>query len=325
MGDMTNIRQSKEYALFMEKLGWSVEQITDSSKQLTVFVYIRKFPIIGSFIKILRIKPPIPFKEIEKIVKKYRAFKVQIELDEVVSNKPNRSNLSNLTNGYSLSKTSLAPTKTILIDLKPSEEEIFNRFSPEKRRAIRRAIKNEVNVKKSDNIHEFINLKNKQLWPFGFLLKNEIIKLWEVFKPQNKAILLMAYKNDTNLSLRGASEASDEAISINKEIATLSSFARNDTEVLAGVLLLFHEHTAYYWLASSTPEGKTLFAPSLLVWEALKISKKKGCTVFDFEGVEDKRFPETKSWSGFSKFKNGFGGKEITFYAPLQKLFWPIR
>ncbi len=117
----------------------------------------------------------------------------------------------------------------------------------------------------------------------------------------------------------------DEAISTKKEIATLTSFARNDTRVLAGVLLLFHEHTAYYWLASATSEGKTLFAPTILVWEALKLSKKKGCTVFDFEGVEDTRFPETKSWAGFSKFKNGFGGKEVAFANPLQKLFWPMR
>ncbi len=277
---MTNIRQSKDYALFMGKLGWYVEIISD-------YVYIRKFPIIGSFIKILRITPPITFKEIEKLAKKYRAFKVQIELDDITNNLYK-------THGYSPTKSPLAPTKTILIYLKPKEEDIFNNLSPEKRRAIRRAIKNEVIVKESDNIQSFISLKNAQLWPFGFLLSNEIKKLWEVFSPSKKAVLLLAYKN-------------------------------KDAEVLAGVLLLFHEHTAYYWLASSTPKGKTLFAPSLLVWEALKLSKKKGCTVFDFEGVEDTRFPETKSWAGFSKFKNGFGGKEVAFANPLQELFWPMR
>lgn len=290
---MTNIRQSKEYALFIEKLGWKVEQITDNRKQLASFVYIRKFPLIGSFIKILRIKPPIPFKKIEELAKKYRAFKIQIESDMLISNKTNWSNLSH---NYRLSKSPLAPTKTILIDLESKEEDIFDSFSPEKRRAIRRAIKNEVIVKESDNINEFVNLKNKQLWPFGFLLSNEIKALWKIFSQNGKATLLLAF---TPPECEG-----------NKPIA--------------GVLLLFHDNVSYYWLASSTPEGKTLFAPSLLVWEALKLSKKKGCTIFDFEGVEDERFPETKNWAGFTKFKNGFGGKEVVYAHPLQKLFWPI-
>ncbi|MCL5675638.1 MAG: peptidoglycan bridge formation glycyltransferase FemA/FemB family protein [Patescibacteria group bacterium] len=327
---MVNIRQSKEYSLFMETLGWKVESAfvkTTAGKQKIIYVFIRKFPLIGSFIKTLRIIPPIPFQAIEKIAKKSRAFKVQIEPD-TDSNWTNKSNLSNLTNGYQLAKASLAPTKTIFIDLKSNEEEIFNSFSPEKRRAIRRAIKNKVVVKKSNNINEFIDLKNKQLWPFGFLLSNEIKKLWEVFKPAKKTVLLLAYKNNINLSLPGENKMNDEAISAKKEIATHrppSGPARNDTEVLAGVLLLFHDKISYYWLASSTTEGKTLFAPSLLVWEALKLSKKKSCTTFDFEGVKDSRFPETKSWAGFSKFKNGFGGKEISFASPIQKLFWPIR
>lgn len=290
---MTNIRQSKEYALFMEKLGWKIEKILN-------YVYIRQFPLIGSFIKILHIKSPIPFKEIEKIAKKYRTFKVFVQPHAIVCNKTNKPNWSNKNNGYSLAKSPLVPTKTLLIDLKPTEEQIFNSFSPEKRRAVRRAEKNGIIIKETDDINEFIKLKNQQLWPFGFLLSGEIKALWEVFAQEGKATLLLVF--------------------------TPPGCERCETEKpIGGVLLLFYDKVAYYWLASATSEGKKLFAPSLLVWEALKLSKKKGCTTFDFEGVEDKRFPETKNWRGFSRFKSGFGGKEVVYANPIQKLFWPIR
>lgn len=91
-----------------------------------------------------------------------------------------------------------------------------------------------------------------------------------------------------------------------------------DQRPIAGILLLFYDQIAYYWFASSLPLGKKLFAPTLLVWEALKLSKKRGCQVFDFEGIYDERFPKaSSSWRGFTKFKEGFGGKKIVYIENL--------
>jgi lipid II:glycine glycyltransferase (peptidoglycan interpeptide bridge formation enzyme) len=51
-----------------------------------------------------------------------------------------------------------------------------------------------------------------------------------------------------------------------------------------------------------------------LVWEALKLAKKRGCRIFDFEGIYDERFPKAAaSWKGFTKFKEGFGGEKIVY------------
>ena len=196
---MTDIRQSEEYAQFMQKIGW---EVVDKS------IFAKKFPFFGSFIKALRVSS----LDMKKI-KKYKAFKIFIQPTKELK-----------INGFKPAKNSYSPTKTIVIDLKRSEIEIFNSFIPEKRRAIRRAIKNKIIINKSDNIEDFIKLKNRQLWPFGFLLSNEIKKIWSIFKAANKAELLMA-------------------------------------DSLAGVLLLFHEKTAYYWLASSTKKANSLFTP----------------------------------------------------------------
>ena len=76
---MEDIRQSPEYAVFMEKLGWMVERVSSSNHKTRHNIFIRRFPLLGSFIKVLRIKPPVLFDKIEDIAKKYKAYRVQIE------------------------------------------------------------------------------------------------------------------------------------------------------------------------------------------------------------------------------------------------------
>jgi lipid II:glycine glycyltransferase (peptidoglycan interpeptide bridge formation enzyme) len=271
----------------MESLGWKVVHIYNKKNKTNNSVFIRTIPILGSFIKILRIKPPIPYAKISELAQKFRAFKIQIEADSVVlADTPDKNGYTYW--GYKKTENPLIPTKTILIDLSKNQEKIFQSFSPEKRRAIRRAGKNKLEVKESADIEEFIFLKNSQLWPFGFLLSGEIKKLWKAFFFNGKAKLIIA-KN------------------------------KGEKIPQAGVLLLFHKNTSYYWLASATKSGKHLFAPALAVWEAVKLSKKMGYKFFDFEGIEDERFRNTRSWEGFSRFKLGFGGKIFIYTEPIQK------
>lgn len=92
---------------------------------------------------------------------------------------------------------------------------------------------------------------------------------------------------------------------------------------LAGALILIHDQTAYYYYAFTSPAGRKVFAQHFLVWEAIKRAKKAGCLVFDFEGVEDKRYRFTCKWRGFSHFKKSFGGKEITYPGSFSRWRWP--
>ena len=102
----------------------------------------------------------------------------------------------------------------------------------------------------------------------------------------------------------------------NNETTCLPARQVKQCSPIGGILLLFWDHTSYYWLVGATKKGKKLFAPTLLVWEALKLSKKRGVKRFDFIGVWDERLPcQNTEWKGFSKFKEGFGGKEM--YYPI--------
>lgn len=178
-------------------------------------------------------------------------------------------------------------TKTIVVDLKLPEEKIFMRLTEAKRRAVRRAQKLGVQVVINDDIDAFIKLKNSTTGFFlGFLTTREVTKpLWKTFAPAHAKVIL----------------------------------GKLDNEVVAGILMLYFNKVAYYWMAAANKKGKKNFAPTLLTWEAFKYAKQQGCTLFDFEGVFDERYPKrAREWQGFSKFKEGFGGTPIYYPQPFK-------
>ncbi|MBI2028988.1 peptidoglycan bridge formation glycyltransferase FemA/FemB family protein [Candidatus Gottesmanbacteria bacterium] len=272
-----DIRQSSQYSKYLRQIGWQIEKIDNWN------VFIRDIPLYGKFAKLQKITPLIPFDKIKKFKKEKNIRRLIIEPDSY-NDKILTSQF--LINNFKINNSPYIPTKTILIDLTRFEEEIFKSFSSNTRRAIRKAKKCNVEVINSTDIERFIKLKTRNMFPVSQLMAKDIKALWESFYPNNSTLLLASCFNDLN----------------------------HFNKYIAGILLLFCESKVYYWLASSTKEGNILRAPSLLVWEALKLSKKKGYKVFDFEGVFDDRFPKsTNSWKGFSKFKQGFGGKEISY------------
>lgn len=280
---MQDIRQSKMYGNYLRRIGWIIEEIDG------VKVFIRKFPLFGSIIKIQRPEKIPRLTLIDELAKKYRAWYISLETKLEVSSEKLE------VNGFKVNNNPYLPTKTIRIDLIKSEEEIFKNFTEAKRRGIRKAVKNGVVVLETDDIETFIKLKAKDFWPLGWFMAKDVRALWESFRPENAAVLLGFSRPP-----RGSPTATPEV-------------------PVSGVLLLFYANVVYYWMAASTNEGKKLFAPTLLVWQALKLAKKKGCRIFDFEGIYDERFHKaTRKWQGFTKFKQGFGGIEISYPEPLR-------
>jgi len=273
---MIDIRQSPHFANFMQDIGWRVEKI-DST-----YIYLRKFPLFGYFAKIPRPNPPIKFEQLIAFKKTARIFRLKIAPNILAIHKNHKFYRDLIIHhGFQIETSPFNPTTTIQIDLTQTEDNIFRNFTEAKRRAVRRAIKNSIVVKDSKDIDAFIKVRKKQYFPFGFLVTSEMKKLWKNFYPDNAALLL-AYSQDL--------------------------------QPVGGILLLIYEKIAYYWFASSLKVGKKLFAPTLLVWEAIKLAKKRGSKILDFEGIYDERFPKaSQSWRGFTKFKEGFGGEKVVF------------
>lgn len=282
---MIDLRQTKEYAQYMQKLRWEVEeyQITDLPPRAGLAtsnkcrIFIKKVPFLGKIIKIQR--PQFISKEIVgKIINLHKPTVIYVEPSLL----PKSPQLAD----FSPCRSCFLPPKTIHIDLKKSEKELLSLMKPKTRYNIKLAQKKGVEVEKSIDINAFANLWKSAARKRGMWLgqDKEIKTIWDAFG--NKAHLLLA---------------------------------KTDNKILGGVLIVPSPDTAYYMYAGSHDEGKKLFAPTLLAWEAIKLAKKEGLEVFDFEGIFDERYPQTNKWKGFTKFKEGFGGEIITYPKTLVK------
>ena len=101
---MTDIRQSVNYANYLESQGWTVERIDN------INYFIRKLPLIGSVLKVQRPRE-IRYKDIEILSDKYRVFQIIIEPVNL------NDAICCMQYGYKLSKNPYLPSKTLHLDL----------------------------------------------------------------------------------------------------------------------------------------------------------------------------------------------------------------
>ncbi len=269
------LQQSSLYAQYIEALKWTIIKVDGTQ------MFYRHIPFTGGILKIQRPKKLPSIVKLIPIIHQYNIRSIAIEPDQKQSLSTYRAWCQKLEKYCRVTRSNFLPTKTILVDLTPPEQTIFERFSEAKRRSVRKAEKNGVTIEESNNIQDLIHIKNKSGGFFGFITTFGIDKLWPIMAPGHAAIVL-AYTRDHKM--------------------------------VGGIFLLFWNHIAYYWIAGATQEGKKLFAPTQLVWESLRLSKKRGCTQFDFVGVWDERkATEHHDWKGFTKFKEGFGGTSLYY------------
>lgn len=271
------LHQSPLYKTYMERLNWHVGTVCAAN------IFVRRFPIVGALAKIQRPDTLPLLQRLVPALKKLRVTVVAVEPHPRQNQQELWAWCNALARHVRIHRSPFLPTKTLIIDLASMKEQLFARFSEAKRRAVRRAQKNTVLIEESLNIDKLVAIKNTSAGLFGFITTSGLRHMWQVFAPEHAAILL--------------------------------AYAPGMRPV-GGVLLIFWDTVAYYWIAGATHEGKKLFAPTLLVWEALKLSKKRGMERFDFVGVWDERLPRFETeWKGFTKFKEGFGGEPL--YYPL--------
>ena len=280
-----DIRQSSLWAKYLAELGWQAKRL-DSN----LFTYVKKIPFLGGLIKIPRAPLPLPFKKIDELASSENAIFVKLEPAIETKNITAASTL-NLLKGYGFAQDrwSLNPTTTIQIDLTKTEDELLKAMEKDTRYNVRLAIRKGVVVKETNNFEEFKNLyfqtaARKRFWP----AKKELETLWQVFSEENAAAILTAFYNG---------------------------------EPLASTLLMDSNKAGYYYHAASTNEHREVMAPYLLLWESIRYLKKKGCEIFDLEGIVDPRIPSTKGWKGFTLFKRGFGGREVEHIGPFTKYY----
>jgi lipid II:glycine glycyltransferase (peptidoglycan interpeptide bridge formation enzyme) len=197
-----------------------------------------------------------------------------------------------LENQFKPERWSLHPTKTIVVDLRKSEEELLSAMEKDTRYSIRASQRRGVRVVKSVDLERFLTLYRQTAARQKFwIAEKELRLLWDIFSNEGKGFMLLAQWNKTDI---------------------------------AGCLILHYDRRAYYYHAASLRHLRELFAPYLLVWETMLQAKNLNLKELDLEGVLDPRIPSTSRWRGFSHFKKGFRGEEVELAGSFVKTYNPF-
>ncbi|VVA43362.1 conserved hypothetical protein [Candidatus Roizmanbacteria bacterium] len=195
-----------------------------------------------------------------------------------------KSELKPTTYDLRLSLHPLFPSWTQVLDLNKSEDELLKSFHSKTRYNIRLAEKKGVVIKEISNDKGFEIFSKlyfetcKRQKYFGHTIKYHKI-IWDCLKKDITHILI-AFYNDVPL---------------------------------AAYELFYFKNTLYYPYGGTSIEYRNLMASNLLMWEAIKLGKKLGATKFDMWGSLGPNYDVTDPWSGFTRFKEGYGTKFTKF------------
>lgn len=203
--------------------------------------------------------------------------------------------------GMRVSSHNIQPPRTIIVNLRDSEEEILARMKQKTRYNIRLAGKKGVTVRAWDDIsafHEMLQITGGRD-EFGVHSLEYYQRAYELFHPAGMVELLVA---------------EHEGISL----AALMVFARGKR--------------AWYVFGASNNLERNRMPTYLLQWEAMRWARSKGAEEYDLWGVPDEdkesleaHFTERSDglW-GVYRFKRGFGGEIKRAAQALDRVYNPL-
>jgi len=189
-------------------------------------------------------------------------------------------------NKFSFKKgRNIQPKKTLILDINQSEKDLLEQMHQKTRYNIRLAEKKGIKIKKG-------NKKNFE-------------KFWRL-------LIDTAKKNKFSTHPRKYYEKILETPGTELFLAVYRD------KIIAANVVLFHNKQVVYLHGASDYNYRKLMAPHLLQWHQILEAKKRGCLEYDFWGINEKK------WPGVTRFKRGFGGKEIRYMIAYDLIFRPI-
>jgi lipid II:glycine glycyltransferase (peptidoglycan interpeptide bridge formation enzyme) len=190
-----------------------------------------------------------------------------------------------LPEGFHCSSHSIQPRRTIVVDLRGSEDDILSRMKQKTRYNIRLAARKGVSVRPSADVDVFFRLMQTtgERDQFGIHTLEYYQKAFNLFKSKGACELLLA---------------------------------EFEGEPLAVLMVFASGKRSWYLYGASASLHRELMPTYLLQWEAMKWARSVGCTEYDLWGVPDydqeileAEFNKRSDgmW-GIYRFKRGFGG-----------------
>lgn len=174
---------------------------------------------------------------------------------------------------------------TVIIDLRPTEDELLASFKSKTRYNIRLAQKRGVTVEAvpcdEESCDTFFELYAETARRAGFALrpKRYYVRYWRLLEASGQGRLLLA---------------------------------RHEGDVLAGIFVTWLGRKGWYKDGGSAALKRELMAPHLLQWEAMRFLKAQGVESYDLVAVPRRdELAEEHPLYGLWRFKSGFS-EEIT-------------
>lgn len=190
---------------------------------------------------------------------------------------------------------------TFVKDLRPSEEEILNSFKSKTRYNVRLARKRGVQIVEDTSLaglEKYLDLLRLTTDRQNFYAHDESYfrKQWEIFGKSGIMRILLA---------------------------------EFEGKILTAWIIFLFNGVGYYPYGASSRENPEVMASNLMMWEALMLAKREGCTAFDMWGALGPDAPADHKWSGFHRFKEGYSGElmramptyDLVLNSPLYSLF----
>ena len=109
----------------------------------------------------------------------------------------------------------------------------------------------------------------------------------------------------------------EHLLKLNENPRTILLFARIREQFLSAMILVIQGQTATYLHGGSSTKNRQMMASTFLQWEAMKLAKRLGCTIYDFWGIQMDEVPgaqpQESAWAGITRFKKGFGGNAVRY------------
>jgi lipid II:glycine glycyltransferase (peptidoglycan interpeptide bridge formation enzyme) len=236
------------------------------------------------------------WSEIDVVCRQNRTIFLKLEPDLWDDQVPDTSHLKLETSPHNIQ-----PPRTIIVDIKGSEDEILARMKQKTRYNIRLAEKKGVVVRAWDDLEAFhkMMLVTGGRDGFGVHSLEYYRRAYELLHPKQMGeILSAAYER----------------------------------KPLAALFVAQSGKRAYYLYGASTDEERNRMPTYLLQWEAMKWAKARGCEEYDLWGVPDEEEAaleanfETRHdglW-GVYRFKRGFGGELKRAAQAMDRVYNPL-
>ncbi|HEX9839052.1 MAG TPA: peptidoglycan bridge formation glycyltransferase FemA/FemB family protein, partial [Anaerolineales bacterium] len=202
--------------------------------------------------------------------------------------------------GWKLSSDQIQFKNTVLIDLKPSEQEMLARMKQKSRYNIRLAEKKGVRLRIGTQ-KDFAMLY--RMYAETSVRDGFVIRDADYYKTVWRTFMANAPSSISNL----------QSLNFNDRLSMPYAeplIAEVKNEPVAAIFVFYFAGRAYYVYGMSSSMHREKMPSYLLQWEAMKHAKAKGCSMYDLWGAPDV-FDESDSMWGVYRFKEGLGGKVV--------------